>query len=111
MRRAAAAMLALVMPVFAASDVLAEDGALRLSAPASLLETGLLKYLLPRFSLKTGTRTELVGESETAAIRLNNDKFFRLNRQIIAVNKYANPPGFERNFEKFYCLSIFYINR
>ena len=78
MRRAAAAMLALTMPIVAASDLMAEDGALRFSAPASLVETGLLKYLLPRFSLKTGTRLELVSEAETAAIRLNSDQKGRL---------------------------------
>lgn len=78
MRGAAAVMLALTMPVFTASDLLAEDGTLRLSAPASLVETGLLKYLLPRFSLKTGTRLELVGELEAAAISLNNDARGRL---------------------------------
>ncbi|MCB1423695.1 MAG: hypothetical protein KDJ69_14780 [Nitratireductor sp.] len=101
MRRAAAAMLALVMPVFAASDVLAEDGALRLSAPASLLETGLLKYLLPRFSLKTGTRTELVGESETAAIRLNNDKKGRLVFSGPENNWYLNAGSDSASAEKF----------
>ena len=78
MRRAVATMLALAMPVFTASDLLAKDGTLRISAPASLVETGLLKYLLPRFSLKTGTRLELVGESEAAAISLTNDEKGRM---------------------------------
>ncbi|WP_299849135.1 hypothetical protein [uncultured Roseovarius sp.] len=33
----------------------------RLSAPGALVESGLLKYLLPRFSLKTQIRVEVVG--------------------------------------------------
>ena len=78
MRRAAAAMLAFVMPAFAAQDLMAEESALRFSAPANLVETGLLKYLLPRYSLKTGTRLELVGETETASLRLNSEGKGRL---------------------------------
>lgn len=41
-----------------------------LSAPAELVETGFLKYLLPRFSLKTGIRIELVPEGAAGDARL-----------------------------------------
>jgi len=42
----------------------AED--FRLSAPRTLVESGLLRYVLPRFSLKTGVRIELVDERAEA---------------------------------------------
>lgn len=40
---------------------LAQDRQFTLSAPDALVETGLLEYLLPRFSLKTGIRIEING--------------------------------------------------
>lgn len=39
----------------------AQDNLVRLHAPAALVETGLLRHILPRFSLKTQVRVELVG--------------------------------------------------
>ncbi len=47
----------------------ANERLFRLSAPESLVASGLLDYLLPRFSLKTGVRIEIVtgdGEAELA---------------------------------------------
>lgn len=43
---------------FAASPSAGQDSALRLSAPAAVVQSGLLKYILPRFSLKTGVRVK-----------------------------------------------------
>lgn len=60
--RAGLAALALAMLPPAASA--ADD--FRLSAPRALLDSGLLKYVLPRFSLKTGVRIELVDEGTDA---------------------------------------------
>ena len=59
------ALLIFVTPsvAFAADDF-------RLSAPASLVDTGFLTYVLPRFSLKTGVRVELVAEGDTAEVML-----------------------------------------
>ena len=39
-----------------AHPALAQDGPLGLAAPESVTSTGLLRYILPRFSLKTGIR-------------------------------------------------------
>lgn len=44
----------------------AETRSFRLSAPEELVATGFLKYLLPRFSLKTSIRIELVADSGEA---------------------------------------------
>lgn len=47
----------------------AGDRDFRLSAPAALVDSGLLKHLLPRFSLKTQIRVELVeGAAEVALV-------------------------------------------
>ncbi|GAW33040.1 hypothetical protein RA2_00076 [Roseovarius sp. A-2] len=48
----------------------ADDKRFRLSAPAALVETGLLDYLLPRFSLKTGVRIEVVGPVDPAEMTI-----------------------------------------
>ncbi len=42
----------------------AEDRLVRIYAPDVLVETGLMQYILPRFSLKTQVRVELVGPEE-----------------------------------------------
>jgi hypothetical protein len=42
----------------------------RLSVPQDLNDSGFLKYLLPRFSLKTNTRIELVSPEDPAEVRL-----------------------------------------
>ena len=42
----------------------------RLSAPEALLESGLLGYILPRFSLKTGVRIEILPEGAEAEAAL-----------------------------------------
>lgn len=44
------------------------DKSFRLFAPDDLMQSGFLKHLLPRFSLKTGVRIELTGDSADAAI-------------------------------------------
>src|SRR6056297_167311 len=46
----------------------ADDKRFRLSAPAVLVESGLLDYLLPRFSLKTGVRIAVVGSGDPAEV-------------------------------------------
>ena len=48
----------------------ADDKRFRLSAPPALVETGLLDYLLPRFSLKTGVRIEVVGPTDAAEVTI-----------------------------------------
>ncbi|MEO1138525.1 MAG: hypothetical protein AAFW87_03625 [Pseudomonadota bacterium] len=66
-----AGLLALSLACVAGPGVAAEG--FRLSAPAPLVETGLLKYVLPRFSLKTGIRVEVVPGDGSAEITLAPD--------------------------------------
>lgn len=49
-----------------AGAALAEDRLVRLHAPPALIDSGLLKFALPRFSLKTQVRIEYVGQGGAA---------------------------------------------
>ena len=48
------------------SPLIAQDKSFRLSAPTILSDSGFLKHLLPRFSLKTGVRITVVSEGDEA---------------------------------------------
>lgn len=54
---------------------LAQDKTFTLSAPNTLVESGLLKYVLPRFSLKTQTRIEVLEDGATADASFGDDGF------------------------------------
>ncbi|GGE48626.1 hypothetical protein GCM10011517_15590 [Actibacterium pelagium] len=51
----------------------ANDRLIRLSLPTELVESGLPKYLFPRFSLKTQVRVETVAPGEEAEIALGSE--------------------------------------
>ncbi|TNF19653.1 MAG: hypothetical protein EP318_14100 [Rhodobacteraceae bacterium] len=51
----------------------AEDRLLRLNAPAALRDTGLLDYILPRFTLKTRVKVEQVPEPGAADLVLGDE--------------------------------------
>ncbi|MEL0438090.1 hypothetical protein [Phycobacter sp. K97] len=67
---AGAFMLAALL---AASPLRAEDRLIRMAVPESLVETGFLKHLLPRFSLKSQVRVQLVAPGEAAEAALGTD--------------------------------------
>ena len=54
-----------------AGGAVAQDRKLRLAVAPVLVESGLMKYLLPRFSLKTAVGIDLVKASE-ADVRLGS---------------------------------------
>ncbi len=56
-----------------AQGAMAQDRPVRLYAPEALMETGVMKYILPRFSLKTRVRVEIVADPEGADIVLGDD--------------------------------------
>jgi mono/diheme cytochrome c family protein len=62
-------ILVLLWPMAA----MAQDRSFTLSAPAALEETGLLKFMLPRFSLKTGVRIAIARDQGAAALILTTD--------------------------------------
>lgn len=49
-------MILLCLSLLASASPIAAQEALGLAAPAAVVDSGLLQYLLPRFSLKTGVR-------------------------------------------------------
>lgn len=51
----------------------AQDKVVRLYAPSGLIETGLIKFITPRFSLKTQVRVTLQDTAEGADIVLGDD--------------------------------------
>ncbi len=53
-----------VAMILLASPLAANDKLVRLHAPDRLIESGLLKFILPRFSLKTQVRVDFVSEAE-----------------------------------------------
>lgn len=55
--------------VFCAGTACADDAELQLAVPAVLEEVGLMQFLLPRFSLKTGVRISRVAEDADAQMR------------------------------------------
>lgn len=63
-------LLGLVLGAFGSARAEAATKSFRLSAPDALVESGILKHLLPRFSLKTQIRVELVGAAAPADARL-----------------------------------------
>ena len=52
---------------------LAQDRTVSLAAPEALVQTGLLKHLLPRFTLKHRVRVSVVGADGVAPLSLNTD--------------------------------------
>ncbi|MEX0287266.1 MAG: hypothetical protein AB3N23_21885 [Paracoccaceae bacterium] len=50
----------------------AEDRLVRLYAPAALVDTGLMKHMLPRFSLKTQVRVEVLDDPADANLTLGD---------------------------------------
>ncbi|MAC82427.1 MAG: hypothetical protein CML66_30740 [Rhodobacteraceae bacterium] len=49
------------------------EGPVKLYAPTALVDTGLFRYILPRFSLKTRVRVDLVDDPGAAQIVLGDD--------------------------------------
>lgn len=59
-------IVAVAIGLLACGSAMAQDRTFRLVAPTELSESGFLKYLLPRFSLKTGIRITVVAPGDEA---------------------------------------------
>jgi mono/diheme cytochrome c family protein len=66
--------LALVLLALWPGGAQAEDKRFRLAAPEALQDSGLMGYILPRFSLKTGVRIEIVPEEDEAEAALGPER-------------------------------------
>ncbi len=74
--------LAFGLALLAAAPALAQGKAFDLQAPQALVETGFLKHLLPRFSLKTGIRITVVDGPGAAAFGTEGVPVFRQGETI-----------------------------
>lgn len=66
---------AAICAVSMATSAMAQDKTFTLSAPQDLVDSGLLKYVLPRFSLKTQTRITVVAPDADADASFGTDGF------------------------------------
>lgn len=66
-----------VLAIMLANPVMAQDKAFSLQAPDVLIETGFMKHLLPRFSLKTGIRISVSPQSGDAVFGTDGTPVFR----------------------------------
>lgn len=71
--RSVVCVLALLTALAGTAPTARAAEVLRLGVPERLVETGLLKYVLPRFSLKTGVRIELVADGGDAHMDIAAD--------------------------------------
>ena len=63
-------LIAIVLCILLPAAAQAQDRLVRLHAPDPLIDTGLLKHILPRFSLKTQVRVQLVATPAAADLVL-----------------------------------------
>lgn len=70
-----------------AAPAMAQDKAFTLQAPDALVETGLLKHLLPRFSLKKGIRITVSPEEGDASLGTEGTPVFRQDNTIWHLSK------------------------
>ncbi|MEL6102475.1 MAG: hypothetical protein AAFV87_09120 [Pseudomonadota bacterium] len=85
-------ILSALLIIFA-SGAAAQDKTITLSAPPELIENGFLKYVLPRFSLKTGIRIEIVDVD--AAARFGSEGRALFTDGTVAYG-FSNDPSAER---------------
>lgn len=74
-----------------ATPALSQGKSFSLQAPAGLTDSGFLKHLLPRFSLKTGIRITVTQDEGEAAFGPKGTPVFRQSEEIWHFQRGANP--------------------
>ena len=69
----AAAVVLILAQALAPVPAPAQARTVRLAAPAALVDSGVLRYALPRFSLKTQVKVQVVAPGDAADIALGDD--------------------------------------
>ncbi|MEM0950204.1 MAG: cytochrome c [Pseudomonadota bacterium] len=77
--------------ILLAFPVSAQDKVFTLQAPDELVETGFLKHILPRFSLKTGIRVTVTPETGDAAFGDDGTPAFRQDERIWQFRRSDHP--------------------
>ncbi|SMX23598.1 hypothetical protein [Boseongicola aestuarii] len=80
-----------VILVLVASSASAQTKEITLSAPDELVADGFLKYILPRFSLKTGVRINLSSSPAELEIGESGTPVFRREDKVYFVSKVDGP--------------------
>ena len=83
--------LAFGLVLLFATPALAQDKAFDLQAPNTLVKSGFLKHLLPRFSLKTGIRITVIEGAGAAAFGQEGTPVFRQGETIWHYSAGENP--------------------
>ena len=91
--------------------VFAQDKRISISAPDSLIETGLLKHILPRFSLKHNIRVTVTRAPETGSMAFQLDPsglpVFKQNEEIWHLRVTGEDPnGYLKIFENWLLSAI-----
>ena len=73
------------------SPVLSQDKRFSLQTPGALVDTGFIKHLLPRFSLKTGIRIEAISGPGDAAFGSEGTPVFRQGDTVWHFSKADGP--------------------
>ncbi|MEW9919200.1 hypothetical protein AB2B41_06275 [Marimonas sp. MJW-29] len=97
--RATLSSIIFALAVLAGAAATADDRTVRLAAPDVLVENGFLKYLLPRFSLKTQVRVEVLppGSKADAALGAEGHPLFEGEGMVWSLNVLnADHPGTAR---------------
>lgn len=83
-------ILALIAFVIA-GPAFSQDKAFSLQAPKALVETGLLKHMLPRFALKHGIRITVTSEAGDVVIGTEGTPIFRQGETVWHLTKTDGP--------------------
>ena len=76
-----------VLTAMLAGPAMAQDKAFALQAPDALIDTGFMKHLLPRFSLKTGVRIAVSPQAGDAAFGTVGTPVFRQGETVWHLSK------------------------
>lgn len=91
--RRALLFIMLIWPALATSaSAQSDDRAFRLTVPDELLETGLMAYVLPRFSLKTSRRAELTPVEADAVLGSEGVPVFARGGDVFALTLATEDP-------------------
>lgn len=81
----------LLIAILVAGAAQGQDKALTLAAPSNLTETGFLKHLLPRFSLKHGVRITLAEDGAGAVLGPEGTPVFRQGDTVWRLSQQEDP--------------------
>jgi len=89
-------VVSFILAMICSGAIAAQDRNLRLSVSSVLVESGLLKHILPRFSLKTAIRIDLVNDGADVVLADQGAPVLQGNGQVYAIHIAVGGPKAER---------------